>query len=233
MLPLIVTARMAGGIAHSLPWGISLDGILASQLWAQLKPSSGLTEPALDADNPPDLDLPLARCHPDQGPWHWAATCSYPDPAPTNPDVHYWTGRVDHRHLEHLTSSLPKVISDRQGRYRARRMPLVVIPCLTLTWHAIGDPPSIQQLLNQVRSLGKKRSQGEGRVLTWTVEPAPHLDPFTASHLSPSGHLGRPTPAGCLVGRDVVDGGIGLAAIRPPSMHHSRMVDLHLPAPLT
>lgn len=232
MEPLVIIARMAGGVAHSLPWGIALDGILASELWHQTKPSLDLDTPALDVDNPPDLDLPLARCAPTGDLWHWAATCAHPDPIPDHPDVHRWTGRVDHRHLEHLTTSLPKIVSDRQGRYRARRMPLLTTPCLTLTWYAVGDPDPIEDLLAGVHSIGKKRSQGEGRVLSWTVTPAPHLDEFTAGHLSPTGALGRPCPPACLTGREIATGGVGLAALRPPSMHPSRMHDLQLPAPL-
>ena len=233
MIPLIVTAHMAGGYAHSLPWGISLDGILAAQLWQHIKPTLDAPAPALDADNPNDLDLPLARCTPTDGPWHWAATCAWPDPVPELPDVHYWTGRVDHRHLEHLAAALPKVISDRQGRYRARRMPLLTTPCLTLTWRAIGDHTQIHKLLADVRSIGKKRSQGEGRVLSWEVNPTPELDEFAAAHLSPVGSLGRPTPPACLAGySDITTGGVGMAGIRPPAMHASRMHELALPAPV-
>ena len=233
MIPLVITARMAGGVAHSLPWGISLDGILAAQLWHQVKPTLDLPSPALDADDPIDLDLPLARCTPSAGPWHWAATCAWPDPIPELPDIHYWTGRVDHRHLEHLAATLPKVISDRQGRYRARRMPLLTTPCLTLTWHAVGDPDQIRPILADVRAIGKKRSQGEGRVLSWDVATDDGLEEFAAGHLSPTGTLGRPVPPACLEGHDdVATGGTGLAAIRPPSMHPSRMHELRLPAPL-
>lgn len=230
MIPLTVTATMATGIAHSLPWGIALDGILAAALWQDLKPAR--TTPALDVDNPPDLDLPLARCTPAEGPWHWAATCSWPDPLPGHSDVHHWTSRVDHRHLEHLTPSLPKVISDRQGRWKAYRMPLITYPCRTLTWTAVGDLEAITALLSQIPAIGKKRSQGEGQVLAWNVTPALHLDEFSAGHLTPTGELGRPTPARCLDGRRVPFSGQGLAAIRPPAMHPSRICELYLPAPV-
>jgi hypothetical protein len=231
MIPLTVTATMTTGIAHSLPWGIALDGILASALWYASKPAATHI-PALDADNPPDLDLPLARCLPPAGPWHWAATCSWPDPAPIQPDVHYWTSRVDHRSLEHLTAALPKVISDRQGRWKAHRMPLITYPCRTLTWSAVGDPDQIRALLATIPAIGKKRSQGEGQVLAWDVSPAPHLDAFTAAHLTPTGELGRPVPPACLIDRHIATSGLGLAAIRPPSMHPSRLHELHLPAPV-
>lgn len=112
-------------------------------------------------------------------------------------------------------------------------MPLITYPCRTLTWTAIGDPDAICDLLSDVRAIGKKRSQGEGVVLNWTITVSPDLDQFSAAHLSPTGVLARPTPSGCLAGHsDLVTGGCGLAGIRPPSMHPSRIKELHLPAPV-
>ena len=234
MIPLVVTARMATGIAHASPWTPALDGILAAELWHETKRHNPPATPALDADDPPDLDLPLARCTPTHGPWHWAATCAWPDPVPATPEIHTWTGRVDHRALEHLATTLPKIISDRQGRYRARCMPLMVTTCRTLTWHAIGDPEAVSEILSGVRAIGKKRSQGEGVVLEWNVAPS-DLDAFTAAHLYPTGRLGRPTPPGCLTTRpDLKEASaLGYAGVRPPHMHPSRFHDLHLPAPIT
>lgn len=233
MIPITVTATMATGVAHTSPWGISLDGLLASELWHTRKAQDPPAEPALDAADPPDLDLPLARCVPDaDGPWHWAATCAWPDPIPTLPTVHTWTGRADHRALEHLTPALPKVLSDRQGRYRARCMPLLITNCATLTWSAIGDPDAITEILAGVIYIGKKRSQGEGRVLDWNVTPAPHLTPFAAAHLNPAGTLGRPTPPGCLTTHPELATPLGYVGVRPPHMHYSRMHELHLPAPI-
>lgn len=231
-VPLQVRAILAAGIAHTAPWGIALDGLLAAELWHQLKTHRTDPTPALDQDNPPDLDLPLARCTPGHGPWHWAATTAYPESMPDRTDIHTWTGRADHRALEHLAPTLPKVVSDRQGRYRARCMPLPVTPCRHLLWHAIGDPAAIQTLLSPIRAIGKKRAHGEGHVLHWDVTPRPDLDPFTAAHLHPNGHLARPTPSSCLSDRTVIDGGTGRAGIRPPYIHHSRQHTLHLPSPV-
>ena len=50
-----------------------------------------------------------------------------------------WTGRVDARALEQVATELPKTVSQRQGRYRARRMPLLVTPTTSVTWQAVGD----------------------------------------------------------------------------------------------
>ena len=236
--PMVIRAHLAAGIAHAAPWGIALDGLLAAEIWAEHKAANRAAGQdhvrALDQADPPDLDLPLARCTPATGPWHWAATCAYPERPTDRVDVHTWTGRVDRRALEQVATSLPKTVSDRQGRYRARRMPLLVTPCPSVTWHAIGDPDRIGEILEPVTSIGKKRTSGEGHVLRWEILTSSGLDHFAASHLHPDGTLGRPTPSQCFTGAAApADGGHGRAGIRPPYMHPARQHELHLPALLT
>lgn len=238
LVPLRVRAHLSAGIAQAAPWGIALDGLLASELWAEHKASCRATGRdyvrAMELPEPPDLDLPLARCHHGGGLWHWAATCAHPDTDTGRLDVHTWTGRVDARDLERVATALPKTVSTRQGRYRARRMPLLVTPCSSVTWHAVGDVDRVTELLAPIRSIGKKRATGEGHVLRWEVLPALDLDELTAAHLHPDGTLGRTTPDACLaLLGDVLDGGLGRAGIRPPYMHPSRQTTLHLPALLS
>ena len=229
--PLRITAVLRHGIAHASPWTVSLDGLLASQLWARLKNQNTPDTPALEHPNPPDLDLPLARCTADPIWWHWAATCGWPNSTPDDPEIRYWGTRLDHRHAEHATTGLPQTVSDSQGRWKAYWMPLPVTVTHSLTWHAQGDPEAVQNLLEPINSIGKKRSQGEGRISSWSIEVDPTLDTFTAAHLSPTGELARPTPAACLTDHPhVIDGGDGYAGIRPPHMHHSRRTDVRLPS---
>lgn len=235
-----VRAHLAGGIAHTAPWGIALDGLLASELWAQHKAGRrDAGQPvvrAMDsAAEPPDLDLPLARCCPSEGPWHWAATCAHPDQDLDRVDVRSWSARVDARDLEAVADRLPQTVSSRQGRYRARRMPLLVTPCASVTWHALGDLDEVRRILEPIGSIGKKRSSGEGHVLRWEITAAPDLEDLTAGHLHPDRTLGRPVPAQCraLLAEDTVDGGWGSAGIRPPYMHPARRHQLVLPALLS
>lgn len=228
--PIRVTATLRHGIAHASPWTVSLDGLLAAQLWAQHKANHTPETSALDQPDPPDLELPLARCTADPQWWHWAATCGWPDQTPDRPEIRYWGTRLDHRHAEHNATALPKNLPDSQGRWKAYWMPLPVTVTRTLTWHAVGDPETIQRLLTPVTAIGKKRSQGEGRVDAWTIVVDDTLDNFAAGHLSAAGSLARPCPEACLAGRDgIVDGGAGYAAIRPPHMHYSRRTDVRLP----
>ncbi|HQZ85624.1 MAG TPA: hypothetical protein PLB21_08380 [Actinomycetota bacterium] len=230
--PLRVTATLRHGIAHASPWTVALDGLLASQLWTHHKHTQPPGPPALEQPDPPDMDLPLARCTADPLWWHWAATCGWPDPVPQDPEIRYWGTRLDHRHAEHTTTGLPQHIHDSKGRWKAYWMPLPVTVALSLTWHAIGDPEAVARLLEPITAIGKKRSQGEGRISSWRVDVVDTLDPFTAAHLSPTGALARPCPAACLTGHpDIIDAGPGYAAVRPPHMHHSRRTDVRLPAP--
>jgi CRISPR type IV-associated protein Csf3 len=235
-MPLLVRARLQAGIAHAAPWGIALDGLLASQLWADRKAAAraaGGPVPGLPADGaePEDLDLPLSRCElGGPGQWHWAATCAWPEsPAAELPDVRYWMSHIDERACAQAAAALPAAIPARQGRYRARRMPLLATVCPSVTWHAVGDPAAIRALLATVLAIGKKRSHGEGRVLAWEVTPAA-AGPWAAAHLHPDGALGRPAPPACLAGRAVTARGRGTAGLRPPYMHPARQQELCLPA---
>lgn len=228
--PLTVTARLEAGIVFGHPWGIALDGLLASILLDQ---GGGDEMKVLDQATPSVLELPLTRCDAGRS-WHWAATCAWPvDGRDLLPHVNYYSAHADHRHLEALAETTPKTVSDRRGRFRAHYRPLLVTTCTAVVWQAVGDVDEILNLLAQVPAIGKKRTHGHGRVHEWTVTPTPTLASWDASHLHPDGTLGRPCPPSCLDGRaEVVDGGRGRAGVRPPYIHPATQADVRLPAPL-
>lgn len=238
--PVKVTAHLESGIAHATPWGISLDGILASELHharkARLLEAGHDHTPLIEQDEPLDLPLPLARCEHGSA-WHWAATCSWPvDGRDQLPDVQPWISRFDHRAVTDVVDdSLQKVVDDQRGRYRSHLMPLLVTTATAVTWTCVGDHEEISQLLDPVIAIGKKRAHGQGHVLRWEISPAPGLDPWAAAHLHPDGTLGRPCPSECLehatvevVDRDEL--GLGRTGIRPPLVHPARQVDQVLPS---
>ena len=229
-VPLQVTAYLAHGFAVAQPWGIALDGLLAAQLWADLRADGDVSYPS-ETLNPPDLDLPLGRCHPrDDSPWHWAATCCQPI-GEHRTEVRYRHHQLDHTAVATLTGQeLPVAMPGDQGRYRSRRMPLIVTICTAVTWSAVGDPVHVRRLLQPIASIGKKRSHGEGTVTAWEITVTDR-DPWEAAHLHRDGTLGRPTPAACLP-CDLRTSPLALAGVRPPYMHPSRRTALHLPASL-
>ena len=108
-------------------------------------------------------------------------------------------------------------------------MPLVVTMCRQVTWQGVGDVEKVRQILLPVAAIGKKRSQGEGRVLAWHVEPT-DSDPWESGHLHADGSLGRPALPDCLANRQVPHGGSGVTGLRPPYRHPSRQHRLLLPA---
>lgn len=235
--PLTVTAHLEAGIAHSAPWGIALDGLLASVVHARAKADledAGETHvPVLERDDVDDLPLPLARCTPTGGDglWHWTATCAWPGhPDEDALEVRRWYSFPDHELLEELVPRLPRHVDDDRGRWRRYAMPLLVTVTESLTWRAVGNADAVRDLLAQVRAIGKKRAHGEGAVTSWRVKPAPDLDPWDAAHLHPDGTLGRATPPACLDGHEpLADGGVGRTGLRPPYLHPTRQQRLHRP----
>lgn len=235
----MVTATLQDGVAHATPWGISLDGILASEVHyrrkAELFADGRDHTPLVDQEDPEDLPLPLVRCG--QGAqWHWAATCSWPvDGHDLLPDVRRWMSQMDHRAVTDVVDdSLQKVIDDQRGRYRAHLMPLLVTSTSAVTWTCVGDVDEITRLLEPVQAIGKKRAHGNGHVLRWEVRRSPGLDAWAAGHLHPDGSLGRPCPPACLEEATTAVVGVdelatGRTGIRPPLVHPSRQVEQLLP----
>lgn len=233
LIPVEVVATLAHGISHATPWATSLDGLLAAQLWAGMKAAAARRGEHLEVDphNPTDLELPLERCTLGGSDWHWAATFGHLELVEADPEVRTWVGKADHRSLETLgRDPLPAVISDRQGRFRSRRMPLLASVARTITWRAVGDPTAIGEIVRGVAAIGKKRGVGEGRVLSWTVTPI-DCDRWSAGHLHPDGRLGRLAPMACLLDHyDDEPGPVAMMGLRPPYMHPARRSPVVLPA---
>ncbi|MCX5046229.1 hypothetical protein OG921_23950 [Aldersonia sp. NBC_00410] len=233
--PVIVRARLAGGVGHGVPWGISLDGLLASEIRAEAKAAARTADvdyPVFDRSVVPDeLELPLARCSGAGGEfWHWAATFAWPEGEVAGPHVQYWSGRPDQLALAQTAAALLALVSERQGRYRARVMPLPLTMCKSLVWRAVGDPDAIAGLLEHITAIGKKRGAGHGHILEWSVTPQAGGDPFDYAHLHPDRSLGRTVPRKCIEGRcSIRTGGQGRMGLRPPYMHPARRAFVELP----
>ena len=235
-VPFTVRARLSAGYAHATPWGISLDGLLASERWESRKAAAraaGDDWCAYSADRTPeDIDLPLDRCDGDgAGNWHWAATYAFPEDEAPGPHVQTWTARPDQHALAQITDRLPAHVDARRGRYRSWVMPLPLTVAPSLAWRAVGDPDAVADLLAGVVTIGKKRASGHGLILDWEITPNPAGDRWDFTHLHPDGRLGRTAPAACLREHPFIDhGGLGQIGLRPPYMHPARRAAVMLPA---
>lgn len=224
--PLCITATTPHGVALSRPWGIALDGLLASVLWDRRKWAAREKGVWLtySPDRPPEpIQLPLAICgDPDGDDWHWMATFgAHLDTATEvdDPDVRWRISRTDRQRLQHLAPVIgTQVVSDRAGRYQQRYVPVMAHLARTVTWRAVGDPDAIGDLLRDVTSIGQHRGVGEGVVSNWEIIETPDIDAWSAGHEHERGVLGRTAPMRCLTGRPEMNqiGPTGNAAIRPP-----------------
>jgi len=162
-----VTARLQTGIVCD-QW-IPLDGILLYQACRNRFGSQATTTPGGTA--PPEVQLPLRIIHP--GKLHWYYACSWAQPQPwwVAEGQDHWNKRFDSKFADMVDfdSKRGKVIIE-QGRYKAYHMPIFYYVADVINWHCVGDAARIEELLSTVSHLGKKSSQGWGRVSRWTVE---------------------------------------------------------------
>lgn len=158
-----VTARLQSGAVLPSVFPAPLDGMLASVV--HRRRMGNRYGSAVDHHR---MDLPLCRTPTFVAgkQWVWAATCAEPDPG-AGMDVHWWHQRFDDSAAEEVVDRLPQSTST--VRYKSWRVPLPVTVTGTLTWRALGDPDQLAELLADCHHVGKKRSQGEGLILEWSV----------------------------------------------------------------
>ncbi|MEY8019169.1 hypothetical protein [Mycobacterium servetii] len=240
MIALQITAHTPHGIVLSQPWGIALDGLLASVLWHRRKWAARAAGHHLTYQHhatPETIDLPLARCgdptH--DSDWHWMATFAdlHPHSHDTiDPDIRWRTAHTDHNRLQQLAPTIGRrVVSDRKGRYQNRIIPVIAHPATLLTWRAVGDPDTIADLLDDLPLIGKHRGVGEGLVTHWHITETSEIDEWAAGHEHEPGILGRTTPLRCLTRQPAVQTGpLATAPIRPPYLHPETRTAAYHPA---
>jgi CRISPR type IV-associated protein Csf3 len=238
MIPLQITATTPHGVVLSRPWGVALDGLLASVLWHRRKwaaRAAGEDFTYQDSHTPETLDLPLAHCGDPEhdADWHWMATFADLHPRPKNaiePDIRWRTSRTDRTRLQQLSPVIgSQAVSDSTGRYQRRIVPVMAHPATTLTWRAVGDPDRIRDLLTDLPSIGKHRGVGEGLVTRWEVSETPNVPHWEAGHEHEPGVLGRCAPPRC-VNEPRVAGLLGAATVRPPYLHPASRTAAYQPS---
>lgn len=238
MIALHITATTPHGVVLSRPWGVALDGLLASVMWHRRKWAARAAGQHLTYqhdDTPEPLELPLARCgdptH--DSDWHWMATFAdlHSHPHDASPDIRWRTSRSDRQRLQHLTPVIgSQAVSDSTGRYQRRVIPVMAHTATTLTWRAVGDSDLIRDLLTDLPSIGKHRGVGEGLVTHWEVDKTPDIPEWVAGHEHEPGILGRTVPLRCIDAEASNTGPLGAATIRPPYLHPASRTTSYSPA---
>ena len=221
MKPFRLQARTLRGVCTE-PYGLDLAGILASRIWRAKGHPAHIDSMV---DKPTDINLPLEIC--DEGKdWHWMTTCAMVEVdefRPQEPRTFYrvvndsWAARAADRPLPYY--------HPRSSAYRDVMMPSPVTLTPTLTWYGVGDIDKIIDMVQGIRSVGKRRAKGEGRVLVWTIDQIDSADPWGIGHFGEENRIIRPVPVECAE-RAGLQYQVAWHAIRPPSWNPNLLREL-------
>ncbi len=169
MEPLKITAHpRCGVITHP---NMPIDGILLYAAMAMHYGSQVVTTPgAANKAAGGRFDLPLAVVN--EGPqWYYAASFAvWPSAVADGRD--YWNKRADQQYTDIVDFGRRRgVINNAAGDYKSYHMPVYYRHALEVSWYVVGDRDEIRRLLATMTHIGKKSSQGWGRVNEWRVEP--------------------------------------------------------------
>ena len=207
--PLKITAYPRCGIATDefLP----IDGVLFYSAMRREYGHPALLTPG--AMNVPAVDLPIQKKGKGQ---HWFYAASFAQWGPHTDGRTAWIKRfqLQRSDLIDFGRRRGKVIID-QGRYKAYRMPVFYRHALSVSWYVIGNQSEIGELLQPMTHIGKKTSQGFGRIVEWRVETVA----YDWSIYAPDGRLMRSIP---------YSGGI-LYGIRPPYWLPENQTQVQIP----
>lgn len=215
-MPFKVTARLRGGLCVDQPYGLDLAGLLAAQLRRRSETKS-------EAAGGADLDLPLSVCALG-GDWHWLGSCVTLNNNPDDlPEARMFFQVADLRHAHQFAAQPLPHIQMSKGPYRDVMQPSPVVMCSEASWWGVGDLEAVRALLSGVRSIGRRRATGEGRVLSWSFTEV-EGDPARIAHLGEGDDLIRPCPIPCAEALGV-EYRTGWYALRPPSWDPDLLVE--------
>lgn len=158
-----VVATMGGPYVPAVDGAIHLDGALSSASCAAI--SAGPNQDFSDAVIPVPLRLLWVSA---SGRPLWAASDMRPV-GPSGQAKAYWHRRypVERADLADKTNA-----NTSAGRWKDYRVPLAMTLAHQIEGLCVGDVEFVRRLLSEhVTHVGKKPSQGKGRVLQWDVEP--------------------------------------------------------------
>jgi CRISPR type IV-associated protein Csf3 len=167
--PLRVTAHLRTGVVADR-W-LPLDGILLYQAARAQLGDQVVTVPG-GSPAPGGVSVPLKVLHPGEDHWYYACSWAQPQPWWAAEGQDHWNKRFDNAlaDLVDFGGKRGRVIVEK-GEYKAYHMPVHYYAAAGVEWFCIGDRAEIARLLATCTHIGKKASQGWGRVAGWQVEP--------------------------------------------------------------
>src|SRR3990167_2556451 len=170
--PLLVRAMLRSGVVGYA--FLPLDGMLLYQAHREWAGQQTVTLPG-EYSAQGGLSLPLDKAqfaNHDYSKWYWYYKCSWAQwPEHTVEASDYWNKRFD-AHLADLIDFEDKrgqVIVEK-GQYKAYHHIVFYRSALWVEWYCVVDKVEIEALLSTVTHIGKKSSQGWGRVNRWEIK---------------------------------------------------------------
>jgi len=215
MKPLKITCLLQDGRVGCTDPFLSLDSILASA-WmrkyhqdAYYNASSHMLTEELILP-----ELPFERRGKGED-WYWA--CSFNTIPPLCEYITYCHRRFDDDYERYIDfGKYHGKVNQKEGRYKAYRMPLVNLLFDRLEWYAVGDLNATQELCRAVSYIGKKSSQGHGAVDYWEVSLC--QEDWSVAR---NGRLTRAIPAAEELPKGILPGKVAVRGIRSPYWHES------------
>jgi len=148
---------------------LPLDGILLYQAHRDAHGPQSVTIPG-EYTCQGGCTLPLDIVHPGRRNWYYR--CSWAQWSHDAEGRDYWNKRFDQQfaYLVDFEGRRGKVLIEK-GRYKAYHMPVFYHTALWVEWYCVGDKAEIEHLLSTVTHIGKKTSQGWGRISRWQIAP--------------------------------------------------------------
>lgn len=227
--PILLTAWLSSPLAGDPP---QLDALLE---WS-LSPfeddfrrgqEAGLTHHKVDRSLPAPpqgkIAIPIRREWLDK---HLVACCSNPIlPKPQTETVEYVCKRISTENAELLATQERKVVSTTNSWTKSYRLPLRIRQVMCVRWFCMGNERNLKKALRDVKAIGKKVSDGYGRVKEWVTEPAREDCSWYAP--SPSGLvLMRTLPVGDWLPKDLLGCRRHFGACCPPYWHPERFTEV-------
>lgn len=128
------------------------------------------------------------------GLWVYASSWALFEPDSERDIIHFTRRLNSTQLLDWLTPGAAARIEIAKGAYKNIYLAFETVATATLTWFVRGDRSALEEMLNLMHSIGKKRRRGYGVVARWEIEPMA----TDASVFDPDGALMRPVPAALL-----------------------------------
>lgn len=228
--PFLVTARLSGLLADGAP---KLDSLLEMKL--SLFHPKGVPGYKIDRSIPAprmgEIPIPIARQWLGNQSGEWlVAKCSDPILAvPEMETVEYVNKRLGVENAGLLAPANRLVVSTSDSWTKSYRIPLRIRKVSAVSWFAFGDRKETLKVLRRVHAIGKKTSDGYGRVSSWEAEWVDE----DCSWFAPSeagSVLMSALPLGDHLPDDLIGWRRDFGAVCPPYWHGDRYCKIVAPA---